>query len=168
MIGAISIGTTGSIVGLAFPGQVQAPGAAFPHILLRATPSGTVTPSKGPDAGRSISYGDSRAKHTKVANYTIQEMKDAMTNPSSAPADLQTMQRKVGDATYGSQLSKEATDNYAALVKDALENGARISTTRIDHTAANEIGINIINGQATKSYTMFFSNAYGGWHVFPR
>ena len=90
-----------------------------------------------------------------------------MTNPSAASADLQTLQQKIGDATYGSQLSKEATDNYATLVKDALENGARTSATRIDHTAGYEVGINI-NGQPTKDYTMFFSNAYGGWHIFPR
>jgi hypothetical protein len=94
-------------------------------------------------------------------------MKDAMTNPSP-PADLRAMKDKVGDPTYGSQLGKEATDNYATLVKDALENGVRTSATRIDHVASYEVGINIINGQATKNYTMFFSNAYGGWHIFPR
>jgi polygalacturonase len=98
----------------------------------------------------------------------MQEMKDATANPSAAPADLQTLNQKVGDATYGSQLSKEAADNYATLVQDALENGARTSAARVDYTAQYEVGINIINGQPTKNYTMFFSNAYGGWHIFPR
>jgi hypothetical protein len=165
MIGVVSVGMTSSAVGLAYPGQV--PSAAGSMVLLRATPSGTVTPTSGPSPGSSESYGDSRAKHTRVADHPLQEMKDAIANPSAAPADLKAMQSKIGDATYGSQLSKEATDNYAALVQDALEKGTRISGTRINNVASYEVGINIMNGQATKNYTMLYSNAYGGWHIFP-
>jgi hypothetical protein len=165
-IGAISIGMAGSTVGVAFPGQLPA-AAAGPTVLLRSTPGGSVTPSKGPDAGRAVSYGDTRHKHTKLANHTLDELKGAMTNPTGAPPDLQALPQNKGTPGWGSQLSKEATDGYAQLVKDALENGTRTGASRIDHAASYEVGIDIITGQATKRYRMFYSNAYGGWHLFP-
>ncbi len=166
MIGAVSVGMASSTIGLALPGHTIGP--AGPTVLLRATPGGSVTPSSGPDAGRSVNYGDSRGKHTKVADHPLSEMKQAIANPSSAPADLKDMQSNIGNPGYGSQLSKEATDNYGALVKDALENGTRVSPSQIDHVASSEIGINIMNGNATARYRMFYSPGYGGWHLFPR
>jgi hypothetical protein len=166
MIGAISLGTTDVIVGLAYPGeQLAAPGGL--HIMLRSTPQGSVTPSSGKDSGKSVSYGDTRAKHTKIADHSLQEMKDAAADPSKATGDLKGLRDNLGNPAYGSQLSKEATDKYATLVKDALENGTRFSPTRINHVAAEEIGINIMTGSGTKNYTMHFSLTYGGWHIFP-
>ncbi len=160
-IGAISA----SVVNLGVPGVGVSP--TGPTLVFRATPSGSVTPSTGPDAGKSTSYGDSRHKHTKLADHTMDEMKDAIKSPSSAKPPLDELPKRIGDKAWGSQLSKEAVDKYADLVKDALESGTRIGKTVIEHKALFEVGIDIATGKSTTVFRMHFSPAYGGWHMFP-
>jgi hypothetical protein len=165
-IGAITTAVAGqAVIVSAYPGQGL--GSMRPTLMLRATPSGSVTPSKGADSGKAASYGDTRNKHTKLADHDLAELEDAVKNPGSATGDLKNLKPNIGDPKYGSQLSKQAADKYADLVKDALENGKRVSPSQIDHTASFEVGIDIISGNATRNYRMFYSAAYGGWHIFP-
>jgi hypothetical protein len=163
-IGAIS----SALVGIGIPGM-SGISAGSGTIFMRATPSGSVTPASGPEAGRPNSFGDNRHKHTKTGNESLADMKSAVASRPTTPGSLQELHDAAAHSNkaWGSQLSKEATDRYADLVKNALENGVRKSATWYDHTASFEVGIDVVTKSATRNYRMFFDAAKGGWHLFP-
>jgi hypothetical protein len=163
-IGAIS----SAVVSMGVPtSQIQGPLGGT--VMMRATPSSTVTPTKGPDSGKAAQYGDTRNKHTRVGDQSQADIENAVKNPAGSTGPLKDLTDaiKAKDKTYGSQLFKEATDKYGDLVKDALENGTRKSPTWIDHTAPFDVGIDILTGKTTRNYRMFFAAPKGGWHLFP-
>ncbi|HAA17209.1 MAG TPA: hypothetical protein DCE41_38050, partial [Cytophagales bacterium] len=139
-----SVGVAGNAAQVAVRGTLN----------MRDSPSGKITPSGGPLDGVEQKYGDNRNKHTRLGLYTVGDIQGAV-----GP--------KLHNADYGSQLGKNATDNYGALVKDAIENGARQSDSEYRHTAGYDVGVNIHSGLATRNYTIFKADVYGGWHVFP-
>jgi hypothetical protein len=134
--------------------------------IQRATPSGTVIPSRGPLAGQRVTYGDPRDKHTKVAQYTLSELLEAIRNPprSGALAKFaQAMRNR--DVRYGSQLSREATDDYETLVRGALENGS-YRAGKFFHTASYQIGVDASSGgKPTRNYRL--DGAPNGAHMIP-
>ncbi|MCJ8274315.1 MAG: hypothetical protein MJK04_33570, partial [Psychrosphaera sp.] len=136
------------------PADTMAKVAVAGDITMRSTPKGKVTPTSGPELNNEHKYGDSRAKHTKLGLYSVDDIAVAVLT-------------KVGNAMYGSQLGKPATDGYSNLVQDALENGHRVSYQEYTHTAGYDTGVNIMTGGKTKNYSMYKSFDYGGWHVFP-
>lgn len=134
------------------PADSMLKAAVAGNVTMRDTPSGKITPETGPLSGVEQKYGDSRNKHTKLGLY----------NPDEIAAGIRRQ-----PASYGSQLSKTATDNYSDLVKDALENGNADGSTKYTHTADYKIGVNVVSRSETNDYTIHRSDGYGGWHVFP-
>lgn len=164
-IAAPALASLNTLIGMG--GPQLGPMATPPGMMAVQTPSGTVTPTKGPDANTSVKYGDARGKHTRVGDEPVQDIKDAMANPGTGTPELQNMKANQGNGSYGSQLGKEAVDKYGDLVKDALENGTRLSNTAVQHTATFEVGVDIFSGQGTMTYRMYYSAHHGGWHIFP-
>lgn len=142
--------------------------AGTPEPILRETPSGTIVPARGPFAGKEVRYGDPRSKHTRVASKTLEQMRRALAKPRKAKGVLKRFVARIarGDTEYGSQLSKEATDRYEALVRDAVENG-RYRSGKFHRTADDFIGIDVETGQATKRYRVDLSSSGHGAHVLP-
>lgn len=160
-IGAIS----GALVsfGIAQSGLVPKP--LGPTLLYRITPSGTLTPSEGQYAGRQVSYNDPRNKHTKVANHSLRELIDALKRGSKNTRlrrFIEAVKRR--DTGYGAQLSREATDHYETLVRDALEKGTEKSG-KFYHRAETPIGIDVMTGRATSYYRL--DGAPHGAHIIP-
>jgi hypothetical protein len=158
-IGAI----TAPIVALGTGPTVTVPTLEVPTLLLRDTPSGPVTPNAGPFKGKQVTYGDGRNKHTKFANYTIDELEGAMRKPPQKGALARFAQAK-GDPKFGGQLSKEATDQYKKLVQDALEKGTE-RAGKFYYKADFDVGIDILTGKRTPFYRL--DGAPNGAHVIP-
>lgn len=142
-------------------------------MLLRvATPAGAVTPGSGPHKDVSTSYADHRDKHTKVADQPLADILSAytasLTGTVPANAGLATFVTKKGVGSYGSQLTSEGLASYDALVKAALEAAPSARATAIHHTAATDVGVNIMTMAATKNYGINKDVDRNCWHLFPR
>lgn len=142
-------------------------------MLLRVgTPAGACTPASGPHRNVSTSYADHRDKHTRVADQPLADILSAytasLTGTVPANAGLATFVTKKGVGTYGSQLSSEGLASYDALVKAALEAAPSATATAIHHTAATDVGVNIMTMAATKNYGINKDVARNCWHLFPR
>jgi hypothetical protein len=158
-IGAISA----PIVALGTGPTVTMPTMEVPTQLLRATPSGKLTPNAGPFKGKQVSYEDGRTKHTKFANFTIDELEAAMKRPPKKGA-LSNFAASKGNVNFGGQLSKEATDQYEKLVRDALEKGKEVAG-KFYYKADFDIGIDIKTGKRTPFYRV--DGVPTGAHVIP-
>jgi len=160
--------------------ELEAAARATPWPAIRAavptpTGAGAVVPRSGPHAGNRITYqfGDGRGKHTRVSDYPADEVKRVLTGdlPNDPAHPLfalgEALSAPTGAAAYGSQLTREGLARYGDLVRDALENGHWVSATRVTHSAAIEIGVNIMGQKMTRNYIMHYSAQHGGWHLFP-
>ena len=139
------------------------------------TPDGEITVRKGPLAGRTIKYGDSRAKHTKVAEYPMATLKEAIRDPTR----FSGMRRAFGEAfgakdvpaAWGSQLGAEGRNGYEALIRHAVEDGTQGGTNF--YAEANvEIGFDrdLPRGRrAVSKYAVYGLTAGGGGvaHIIP-
>jgi hypothetical protein len=158
-IGAISA----PIVALGTGPTVTAPTFDVPTQLLRSTPSGKLTPNAGPFKGKQVTYEDGRNKHTKFANFTIDELAEAMRKPPKKGA-LSKFAEAKGDAKFGGQLSKEATDQYEKLMRDALEKGTE-RAGKFYFKADFDVGIDIMTGKRTPFYRV--DGMPNGGHIIP-
>jgi hypothetical protein len=158
-IGAINA----PVVALGTGPSVTVPTLEVPTQLLRATPSGKVTPNAGTYKGKQVSYEDGRNKHTKFANFTIDELEEAMKRPPKKGALAKFAEAK-GDAKFGGQLSKEATDQYEKLMRDALEKGTE-RAGKFYYKAEFDVGIDIMTGKRTPFYRV--DGAPNGAHIIP-
>lgn len=160
-IGAIS-GAVASF-GAGPTGAISEP--AVPTLVFRATPSGRVTPSSGPYKGQRVNYGDGRNKHTKVADKTLKELEDALSKPPKKGLLQRFVEAvKAQDRGFGSQLSKEATDQYEKLVKDGLEKGVERGG-KLYYKADFNIGIDVETGEPTPFYRL--DSVPNGTHIVP-
>jgi hypothetical protein len=135
-------------------------------VLMRQTPSGTVTPTAGPLRGRNIAYGDvGRDKHTKVAEYTQAQL-NAARNVRNMRGNLKAFVRAIlqKDTKYGGQLNRAAFDRYEELVRNALERGVQ-KGQNFYYEADFDIGTDIETGNATRLYRVMGSPAHivPGW-----
>ncbi|MCK7499027.1 MAG: hypothetical protein MZW92_57365 [Comamonadaceae bacterium] len=108
------------------------------------TPVGTVVPTKGKYAGKTIRYADRRGKHTKVASCALVDLTAALaTEPARLLGELRKFVEacKARDTAYGGQLSAEGRAQYRELMLSALENGNPDESFRTK--APNKIGMRI-------------------------
>jgi len=164
-IGAIS----NTVLSAGLGPSAALPELTNPGLLFRATPTGTVRPTAGKFKGQKVTYGDDRGrgKHTKVANYTLDELKEALRQPNRPKNKLldefiEAVRKRNTD--YGSQLSKEATDRYEQLVKQALESGIE-KDGKLYVRDSIELGIDVKTGKPTHVYGLV--GAPDEAHIFP-
>jgi hypothetical protein len=140
-----------------------------PHPILLAastTPDSSVEITKGPLKETKVAYSDPRGKHTKFPKYTQADLEKALKSPSSAEQKFADAV-KAKDNSYGGQLNSDAIVGYAALVKDAVENGISVPNKGSEyyHEAAFVVGIDIGTGKGTKKYQVV--SVPNGTHIFP-
>jgi hypothetical protein len=139
------------------------------------TPEGSVAITKGPLSTqtppiKTVQYGDTRNKHTRLATYTQAQLEQAVKSPDpkKKPEQFLVDAIKAQDtANYGSQLNSAAVGKYAELVKDAVENGIP-KPRRSDmyfHEATFVVGIDVATGKGTKRYRV--DSVPNGTHIIP-
>jgi len=111
-----------------------APGSPAPAPCVNApkcgkteskTPKGTLTPSKGKFAGKTIGFQQKSNKHTKVADCSVSQLQAAMKlDPAKLEGELAKFVKDCQDGKRPpSQIGSESFGNYGNLVLDAIENG---------------------------------------------
>lgn len=139
---------------------------------VRRTPSGYVNIQRGPFEGRQF-FGDDRSKHTKVAEFSVAELREFLRGKATKDQDIRDFVRAVEnrDTAYGSQLSSEGCAKYDLLVGDALLNGEVVKNEpgdkRVQNEASFSIGIDVATGKPTGLYCCRFDQKTGGWHLHP-
>ncbi|NJK64936.1 MAG: hypothetical protein HC921_21525 [Synechococcaceae cyanobacterium SM2_3_1] len=119
-------------------------------LSLIATPKGVIFPEKGPLKDQRVIVDDPRGKHTRLGNYSQEELLRAAKCPkANKPLELAfhkaAKERDTGN--FGSQLNSTApqTAEYLSLVKAALEDGVPSGGTNPSfvHDAGYIIGVDI-------------------------
>jgi hypothetical protein len=159
------VGPLGPVVGISC-GSVQ------------ATPSGSYTQAGGPYDGRTIEYGQTSNKHTKVADCTVKNLEDVMKDPTKATTPgLKDFVKAVAakDSAYGSQLASESMGSkYRDLLQDGLKDGSsNTDKSAFHHVASKRVGVDVVAQKSTPGYGMRLKPPKGASdpardaHLFP-
>jgi hypothetical protein len=142
---------------------------------LAPTPSGTITITKGPLAGKTIEYGDPRGKHTRVAQEAMATLKDAIRDPTKYRGIVREFGEAFGardvPSNWGSQLGLSGLNGYRGLVQHAVENGTQ-SGSNFYAEANQEIGFDRDQprgSRAVSKYAVYGLGADGSGlaHIIP-
>ncbi|MEO1338220.1 MAG: hypothetical protein AAFV29_21425, partial [Myxococcota bacterium] len=144
------------------------------------TPSGDVH-AIHPQTGEvvSIRFEDGRNKHTLAGDIPMARMQEIIDQPNKRTnRENRLLQDMAGSqaASTGGQLSKEATDNYGELVREASEKGLWVTdergVTKIYYRFDSPIGIEIGNPPKVTNWVRIdtapgANNGLQGAHVIP-
>ncbi|MEO1337734.1 MAG: hypothetical protein AAFV29_18970, partial [Myxococcota bacterium] len=158
----------------------RAPVSTNPRDNVLHTPSGNVH-AIHPQTGEvvPIRFEDGRNKHTLAGDLSMARMQKIVGQTDDRTSrENRLLQEMAGPraASTGGQLSKEATENYGALVQEAAENGLWVKddkgVTKLYYRFDSPIGIEIGNPPKVTNWVRIDTapgagNSLQGAHVIP-